>query len=39
MAALSLFGEELEGFALALVGLLAEGVALSRIRTASWSCS
>src|SRR5688572_22959184 len=28
VAALSLFGEELEGFSLALVGLLAEGVAL-----------
>ena len=39
VAALALFGEGLEGFSFALVGLLAEAWPSSRIRTSSWSCS
>jgi hypothetical protein len=38
VAALALLGEGLEGFSLALVSLLAEGMPPSRIRTSS-NCS
>jgi hypothetical protein len=39
VAALALLSESLQGLTLALVGLLAQGVRSSRMRTSSWSCS